>query len=81
MGRICELHKLLQKRELSSRELTQSYLDAIRRDNASLGAYVNVTEEQALCAADNADKRIKENGKTILNFKLSAMETVAIYKE
>ena len=64
MGRICELQKLLQKRELSSRELTKSYLDAIKRDNSSLGAFVNVTEEQALCAADKADKRIKAKEKT-----------------
>ena len=62
MGRICELQKLLQKRELSSRELTELYLDAIRRDNSALGAFVNVTEEQALCAADKADKRLKEHG-------------------
>ena len=60
MSRILKLHNLLQKRELSSRELTARYLDAIKRDNSALGAYVNVTEEQALCAADKADKRIKE---------------------
>ena len=60
MGRIYTLHKLLQKRELSSRELTLSYLDAIERDNAALGAFVNVTRQQALCAADKADDKIKK---------------------
>ena len=61
MGRIQYLHRLLENRQMSSRELTQSYLNAIERDNPALGAYVNVTREQALCAADNADKKYKEN--------------------
>ena len=63
MGRNYTLHKLLQKRELSSRELTLSYLDAIERDNSALGAFVNVTREQALCAADKADVKIKNDEK------------------
>lgn len=60
MGKIQYLHGLLEKRELSSRELTQRYLDAIERDNPALGAYVNITREQALAAADAADKKFKD---------------------
>lgn len=56
MGRIDYLHKLLVKREISATELTTKYLEKIERDNATLGAYVNVTKEQAYKAAKEADK-------------------------
>jgi len=64
MGRIEYLHNLLIKRELSSRELTERYLNATRRDNHSLGAFVNITREQALISADKADKKFKDKENT-----------------
>ena len=64
MGSVRYLHNLLIKREISSRELTEKYLEAIERDNSSLNAFVNVTKNQALSAADEADKRFKNKEDT-----------------
>ncbi len=64
MGTIEYLHNLLLKREISSRELTEKYLEAIERDNSSLNAFVNITKEQALFTADEADKKFKNKENT-----------------
>ncbi len=58
VGRIYEIHNLITKKEISCRELTQKYLEAVIRDNHMLGAYVNITAEQALMMADEVDRRI-----------------------
>jgi aspartyl-tRNA(Asn)/glutamyl-tRNA(Gln) amidotransferase subunit A len=57
-GRIGYLGKLLRDREISCTELTTRYLDAIERDNGKLNAYVRVTEEAALEAAKEVDRKI-----------------------
>ena len=48
----------LDARQLSARELTQAYLDAIARLNPRLNAYITVTGEAALAAADASDARL-----------------------
>lgn len=55
---IQKLSDRLQRKEFSCRELTMRYLEAIEAENPSLGAYVNVTPEAALAAADAVDKKI-----------------------
>lgn len=55
MGKIEYIHKLLTKREISATELANKYLEAIKRDNGTLNAYVNITEEAALEGARKAD--------------------------
>lgn len=57
-GQIQHIQKLLRSREVSCRELTQSYLDAIGTENDTLNAYVTATPETALDAADRVDRRI-----------------------
>lgn len=47
----------LQAGEISSRELTQLYLERIERFDAQLNAFISVAAEQALAAADVADAR------------------------
>ena len=54
---ITEASKLLDERRLSSEELTQSYLDRIKELNPKLNAYLTVTADQALEAAEAADQR------------------------
>lgn len=51
---IAELSKMLAAGEISSEELTRSYLERIRR-HEDLNAFITVTEEQALEAAKEAD--------------------------
>jgi aspartyl-tRNA(Asn)/glutamyl-tRNA(Gln) amidotransferase subunit A len=55
---LSEARDALKARKISSRELTQTYLDAITKGNPELNAYITVTSEQALKAADAADTKL-----------------------
>ncbi len=55
---ISEARSLLDRREVSARELTQAHLDRIRDIDQRVGAFVSVTPEQALQQADAADAAI-----------------------
>ncbi|MDA1107877.1 MAG: Asp-tRNA(Asn)/Glu-tRNA(Gln) amidotransferase subunit GatA [Proteobacteria bacterium] len=57
---IAELSHALHKREISSVELTRTFIERIKRHNGALNAYVTVTEEQALAQARAADARLKK---------------------
>ncbi len=50
--------KALKTREFSSAELTQHYLDRIKRLNPILNALITVTEEKALDSAKKADRAL-----------------------
>ncbi|WP_299168460.1 amidase [uncultured Arthrobacter sp.] len=52
-----EQRDLLQRGELSSRELTAHYLERIEARNPALGAFVTVTADSALAEAAAADQR------------------------
>lgn len=56
---IKKLHDSLQKKEFSAEELTGFYLRQIARHNPALNAYITVTEEEALQAAKEADRRLQ----------------------
>lgn len=58
MGRIEKIHNLLCNKEISCRELTTEYFDAVKRDNPQLLSFVTVTEEEALLQADRVDSKI-----------------------
>ncbi len=64
MGKIEQIHRFLSAGEISCRELTEKYINAINRDNPELFAYVTITEEEALIAADKIDRQIA-NGENI----------------
>ncbi len=55
---IHEAHELLKGKQLSSVELTQSYLERIRQVEPKVRALVTVTDELALAQARQADKLI-----------------------
>jgi aspartyl-tRNA(Asn)/glutamyl-tRNA(Gln) amidotransferase subunit A len=55
MHTLAQQAKLLQNKSISSRELTQHYLDRIRTLDPDINSYITVTEEQALAQADKAD--------------------------
>jgi len=52
-----ELSRMLKKREVSSREITESVLARIHEKESLLRAYITTTRELALKQADLADKR------------------------
>ena len=57
VGKIAYYADLLRQKQLSARELTQSYLDRIARDNPALNAYITVAADFALAQADAVDRR------------------------
>ncbi len=58
MGKILKLHQMLLRKEISVKELTESYIAKINNENPALNAYVRVTEEKALTTADIIDRKI-----------------------
>ena len=48
----------LQQRAISARELTRAYLDAITDRGDQTRAYITITEQGALAAADAADRKL-----------------------
>lgn len=56
-----ELARMLRKREVSSREITESVLKRIDEKEEAIHAFITVTPEIALKHADLADKRFRES--------------------
>jgi len=63
---ISELAKRLQSREISAMELTKAYIGAIEKLNPTINAYVYLTFDTAMKAAEKADQRLKEGGAPLL---------------
>lgn len=57
---IAELSEALHKKEISSGELTGVFLSRVKQHNPQLNSFITVTEEQALTAAREADRRLKK---------------------
>ncbi|HEX2985711.1 MAG TPA: Asp-tRNA(Asn)/Glu-tRNA(Gln) amidotransferase subunit GatA [Caproiciproducens sp.] len=57
-GLIHKLHEQLTSKQISCMELTQTYLDAIDRENGRLNAFVSETPELALRTAEKVDRKI-----------------------
>ena len=55
---IAKLREQLDKKEISARELTQSYLDKIKNTDKELNSYITVCGEKALDEADKAQEMI-----------------------
>jgi aspartyl-tRNA(Asn)/glutamyl-tRNA(Gln) amidotransferase subunit A len=62
---IIELAKMLRAKEISSVELTQTYLNRIKQFS-TLNSYITVTEKQALAEAYTADKRLSAGDAPLL---------------
>ncbi len=63
---ITELSQALQQKNISSVELTQSFIDRIKKYDAKLNAFITLTEEHALEQAKTADKRLAKGQATPL---------------
>ncbi len=63
---IFEFASKLRKREISALELTKQYIGAIEEKNPTLNAYVHLTFETALQAAEQADRMLKESDAPLL---------------
>ena len=56
-----ELARAVRDGELSSKEITQAFLERSKEVNDALGAYLEVSDEQALEQAEAADERRGSN--------------------
>ena len=61
---IKELHQKLEKKEITSLEITQKCLAKIKKDNEKLNAFLNIYEKEALEKAKEVDEKISK-GKDI----------------
>jgi len=59
---LAELSRLLQSREITSRELVQAYLARIEAGNGRLNCYITPVPETALAQAEAADQRLASGG-------------------
>ncbi len=57
---IHQAHSLLQKKEITSRELTRTVLDRIDEADKDVGAYITVSAEEAMAQAEVSDKAIMD---------------------
>lgn len=55
-SRILKIRSLYQKKSVSCTELTSMYLDAVKKENKTLNAYITVTREKALSQAKRVDQ-------------------------
>ena len=60
VGRIRYLQDLLNKKQISCRELTERYLKSARECNKKLNAYVKLTDEFAFESAKKVDEKISK---------------------
>jgi len=63
---VLELRELLDKGEISSREIVQAYIDRIEKTEPKLNSFVTLTLEEALKDADRADEMIRNKTHTTL---------------
>ncbi len=61
---IKQLSQSLKQKELSAREVAESYLKSIDKNEPKIGAYLEITKKMALETADIVDKKIKD-GETL----------------
>ncbi len=76
---IASLSKKLQAGEVSSREITESFLKSIEKLNPKINAFIRVEKETALKEADEADKRIADGGtEKLLGIPLGIKDLIVI---
>jgi len=56
-------HRGLEKKEFSCVELTQSYLDKIKKENKNINDFLLITDKLALSQAKKVDEKISKNSK------------------
>ena len=61
-----DLAKMLKKRDISSREITESVFKRIDEDKGSINAFITLNREAAFTQADMADKKFSSKEKTPL---------------
>lgn len=77
--KLTQLREKLDKKEISSAELTQTYLGKINQKNDALSAYITVCEELAADMAKTADERIaKGESSTLTGIPLAIKDNICM---
>lgn len=77
--KIKDLRARLDKKELSSAELTQEYLNRMKQKNDTLSAYITVCDEMAMRMAKAADERIaKGEGSALTGIPLAIKDNICV---
>jgi aspartyl-tRNA(Asn)/glutamyl-tRNA(Gln) amidotransferase subunit A len=63
---IANLAQSLRSKEISSVELTQYFLDRIKRLDTNYNSFISITETQALAQAKQADERLQKGDTSLL---------------
>ncbi|WP_306516528.1 amidase family protein, partial [Corynebacterium sp.] len=58
-----ELAQRIHNREITSREVTQAYLDRINETNETLNSFLHIGADEALAAADAVDQALDKGEK------------------
>jgi len=75
---LAQAREKLVAKEITSVELTQSYLDAIAAANEELNAYITITGDQALAQAQQSDERLNSgNGGALEGIPLGIKDLFA----
>jgi aspartyl-tRNA(Asn)/glutamyl-tRNA(Gln) amidotransferase subunit A len=72
-------HKNLVKGEYTAAQLTRAYLDEIKKKNENINAYLEVYED-ALAAAESADRKIKDGQSSLLTGIPCAIKDNILFK-
>ncbi len=77
---IHELHELLRKREVTSLEVTKSFIHRVKTIDKRINSYISLTEDMALEQAYEADKKFKKGGilSPLLGIPLSIKDLICI---
>ncbi len=68
---LLEVQEVLRERKITAVELTQFYLERIRKHDGAVNAYLRTTEEEALKMAGDADGKIRQGeGRPLLGVPL-----------
>jgi len=77
---IHELHEKLKRKEVSSVEATKALLARIEAVEPKVGAFITVTADEALAAAEEADKRIAAGAMDVLTGIPVALKDIFLTK-
>lgn len=73
---ILELSSMLKKKEISSVELTKTFLARIKETDSKLNAFLKVDEEKALAEALAADQHLSQNSHSLTGVPIAIKDVI-----
>jgi len=73
---VLELSAMLKKKEISSVELTNTFLKRIRDTDSKLNAFLKVDEQQSLAHAERADKNLSQSSHPLAGIPIAIKDAI-----